>query len=409
VSSRRLRVCYVVPGHNLVGTVGPSRNVLSLARALSASADVTIAFRHLLEPEAAFGLRTIEIDPGADGMVGEPIHDAAVQGIGVGEFARYLMAIRRFVRHELAGRYDIVLEKSWLLSGHVLALCRQHGIPGLAIENVVAHPAQAAQGNLLKRLRVRAGRTLAGHYLRRAPLVVAETTSLADAIVRVWRVPRERIEVVPLGVDRALFRPQDQSAARARLGLAPAATILTYVGVLDATHDLAPLLQTLKTAAPAGLELHVVGAGPRREAYAAMAASAEAPVRFHGRVPHGEVPTYIAAADLCLAPYDSTAFANGELGYSSMKVPEYLAAGRPVASVHSGRMRELIQDGTSGFLLDNSVEGWQSFLRRLPDRAVLARMGEAAASVRLTSWEDTALAYLSLCERTIRATKSPAG
>ncbi|HET6469383.1 MAG TPA: glycosyltransferase, partial [Geminicoccaceae bacterium] len=312
-------------------------------------------------------------------------------------------AIRRFVRDELGG-YDVVLEKSWLLSGHVLTLCRRRGIPGIAIENVVANAAQAAQGSLPKRLRVQAGRMLAGRNLRRAPLVIAETAGLADAIARVWRVPAERIEVVALGVDKELFRPQDRAAARARLGLAPSATILTYVGVLDATHDLAPLLRALAVGAPPGLELHLVGTGPRHDAYAAMAAAAKAPVRFHGRVPHDEVPTHIAAADLCLAPYDTAAFANGELGYSSMKVPEYLAAGRPVASVPSGRMRELIQDGRSGFLLDNSAEGWQALLRHLPGREALARMGAAAASVRLNSWEDTALAYLCLCERAIRST-----
>ena len=34
-ASRRLSICYLVPGHDLLSSVGPSRNVLNLAQALS--------------------------------------------------------------------------------------------------------------------------------------------------------------------------------------------------------------------------------------------------------------------------------------------------------------------------------------------------------------------------------------
>src|SRR5262249_46760063 len=40
---RRLSICYVVPGHDLLSSVGPSRNVVNLAQALSEWADVTVA------------------------------------------------------------------------------------------------------------------------------------------------------------------------------------------------------------------------------------------------------------------------------------------------------------------------------------------------------------------------------
>jgi glycosyltransferase involved in cell wall biosynthesis len=399
----RLRVCYLVPGHALLSTQGPTRNVLSLARALAAHAEVTVAFRGIVDAKPPEGIRAIEIEPGY-GKGATFLDDSATRGLGLGVFARYLRTLRRFAHTELK-HYDIVLEKSWLLSGWVSGLCRRQGILGVPVENLVPNAGQAAQGQPLKRLRVQLGRALAGRFLRQAPLVIAETSFLEDAIQRVWRVPAARIEVVPLGVDKTLFHPADQAAARQKLGIAPEATLLTYVGILDGTHNIGPLLQALAMSAPPGLELHVVGEGPMRQAYAAMAERAKVTVRFHGRVPHLEVPMHIAAADLCLAPYDSSAFANGELGYSSMKVPEYLAAGRPVAAVPSGRMRELILDGRTGFLLDNEPEGWQALLGRLPDREGLRRMGEAAAAVPLNSWDDTARAYLAAAERVLGQTR----
>ena len=112
---------------------------------------------------------------------------------------------------------------------------------------------------------------------------------------------------------------------------------------------------------------------------------------FHGRVPHADVPDYIAAADLCLAPYDAAAFTSGELGYSTMKIPEYLSVGRPVVSVPTGRIRTLISEGESGFLFDNDADSWRAFLKQLPTRERLRDMGVAAAAagVRHPSWDDT--------------------
>jgi glycosyltransferase involved in cell wall biosynthesis len=146
------------------------------------------------------------------------------------------------------------------------------------------------------------------------------------------------------------------------------------------------------------LELHVVGDGHNAGFYRAQTKGA-ASVVFHGRVAHGGIPEFIAAADLCVAPYDPKVFAAGNLGYSTMKIPEYLACGRPVASVPSGRIPQLVQNGVSGFLFRNDLPNWRRFLAERPSRERLRCMGEAAAQVRLSSWEDTARGYLSLCER----------
>ena len=73
---------------------------------------------------------------------------------------------------------------------------------------------------------------------------------------------------------------------------------------------------------------------------------------------------YIAAADLCVAPYDAAAFSSGELGYSTMKIPEYLSVGRAVVSVPSGRIRTLVKEGETGFLFANQPDQWTRFLAR---------------------------------------------
>jgi glycosyltransferase involved in cell wall biosynthesis len=400
VSARRLSICYVVPGHSLVASAGPTRNVLSLARALSRWADVTVAFQRLADAEAPDGVRLEEIEPGGR-IKATRGDDAAVRGISYGEFVRYLRQLRRFAATRLLA-HDVVLEKSWLLSGYLSSYCRRRGVLGVPVENLVPDPVHVARGDRAKLARLQVGRWLAGHYLRRAPLIIAETEFLKAALAGDFRIAPERIAVVDLGVDRALFRPLDQAAARRRLGIAPDRTVLLYVGVLDDIHDLGPLLEAVRAAPDPAIELHLVGDGPHAGRYREQAHGA-ANVVFHGRVAHACVPELIAAADLCVAPYDPKVFIAGNLGYSTMKIPEYLSCGRPVASVPSGRIPQLVQHGVAGFLFPNQTSEWRRFLAAPPARERLRRMGEAAAQVPLSSWDDTAQGYLALCERQLAA------
>ena len=397
--SRRLSICYLVPGHDLLSSVGPSRNVLNLAQALSEWADVTVAFRRVADDSRPRNVRVLEIQPGDEAATTD---DAAMRGIGYGDFYRFMRALHNFARQDLR-EFDVVLEKSWLLSGYVSAMCRKRRQLGVPIENIVPNPTHAAGQQIMKLLRLHAGRWIAGRAIRGAPLVIAETEFLKKEIADYWRVPADRIAVVDLGVDRKLFRPIGQAAARQQLGIAPDKTVLTYVGVLDRTHDLEPAIRALVAQRLPDVELHLVGDGVRRTEYVELSAASGGAVVFHGRVAHLAVPAYIAAADLCLAPYDAAAFSSGELGYSTMKIPEYLSVGRAVVSVPSGRIRTLVKEGETGFLFANQLEQWARFLGTLPTRDRLQEMGAAAAASKLTSWEDTARGYLSLCERELAA------
>jgi glycosyltransferase involved in cell wall biosynthesis len=153
------------------------------------------------------------------------------------------------------------------------------------------------------------------------------------------------------------------------------------------------------------LQLHIVGDGIRRHVYEATARAGGGNIFFHGRVPHSAVPQYIAAADLCLAPYESVAFPNGQVAYATLKIPEYMASARPVVSVPSGHVRKLIQHGISGFLFPNDAAHWVDFLRLCPPRQQLKQMGMVAASTTsVQSWEEVAQTYLTLCEQVVMHT-----
>jgi glycosyltransferase involved in cell wall biosynthesis len=190
------------------------------------------------------------------------------------------------------------------------------------------------------------------------------------------------------------------------LGIQPEALVLLYVGGMDTYHDMGPVIDALTRTSVPFLEVHLVGDGEYRGAYEAKARHASVPVRFHGQVPHYRVPEFIAAADLCLAPYRVSAFPNESVSFSTLKIPEYMACGRPVASVPSGHIKRLIKDQLSGFLFPNDVPSWISFLKTLPSRDRLKQMGDAALrAVESISWEQTARRYLEVCQGVITGAK----
>jgi len=399
---QRLSICYVVPGHHLLPSAGPTRNVLSTAEALSQWANVTVAFRSILEPIEPKNYTVVEIEPGICHLPCRT-DDAAIRGIGIAEFVNYLNVLKQFVLKHLLS-YDIVLEKSWLLSGYVVALCQRRQLPGIVVENVmrIRNEPLRVPRDFMRYFLNQLAQALVGRYLRRAPLIIAETEELKRSIIQRWSLPTRQIEVVNLGVDHSVFRALNQEDARTQLGISRHVTMLLYVGVLDQIHSLLPLFDALNFISESSLEIHVVGDGVLKDCYQEIVNKSLNNVFFHGRVPHKDVPQFIAAADLCLAPYDLATFPYGQVAYSTLKIPEYMACGRPVVSVPSGNILNLVHDNITGFLFHNDVKHWISFLMRCPSREDLKKMGILAANVvRSYDWESTARAYLTLCNQVL--------
>jgi glycosyltransferase involved in cell wall biosynthesis len=397
--SKRPSICYAAPGHALLGTSGSTRNMLSLAKALGRWADVTVAFRNIREPIKTDDFRVIAIEPDMQSSA-EPKDDVAARGLNAFTHISYLRKLYVFSR-QWAGSYDLVFEKGWRLSGFLSSAFRRHGVPGVLVENDVRHWSEPIKstGAIAKYGAHRAAQCLAGFSSRRIPLVIAETEELKAMLIAQRGVAPECIKVVGLGVDHDLFRPLDQVSCRNALGIPLGAFVLLYVGGMDTYHDLGPVIDGLAQITEPSLELHLVGDGEFRSSYEARARHVRVPIRFHGQVPHDRVPEFIAAADLCLAPYRVNAFPNESVYFSTLKIPEYMACGRPVVSVPSGHIKQLIDDQISGFLFPNDVPAWMRFLKKLPFREKLKEMGrDASRAVESISWRKTAERYLELCQ-----------
>jgi glycosyltransferase involved in cell wall biosynthesis len=192
---------------------------------------------------------------------------------------------------------------------------------------------------------------------------------------------RERLGLLPAGVDTRLFNPARRSDEfRERVG-AKRKTLLLYVGRVSREKDL-DLLAAAYTrclATGAAVRLAIVGDGPHREELErALGDSAY----FAGILKGEELAAAFASADLFVFPS-----ATDTLG---CVVLEAMASGVPAIVTDGGGARESVQDGETGLVARaGSIDDFAAKILALAqDRARRRRMGARARAAALeVSWD----------------------
>ncbi|MGW7077388.1 glycosyltransferase [Streptomyces sp. NPDC054866] len=186
---------------------------------------------------------------------------------------------------------------------------------------------------------------LTGERLGQA--TVAVSPSVAERLSR-WGVPRQRIHVVPNGIDVERFRfdPRVRIAARRQLGLPDEAFVVGGVGRLAPGKRFDVLLYAL-AALPRDVRVLLVGGGPDEDRLRATAAQLGVADRvlFAGERPHMStaadgLPALLAAMDVLASPSPEEAF--------GLAVVEGIAAGLPVLYVRCPAVEDLPPDAATG-------------------------------------------------------------
>ena len=196
------------------------------------------------------------------------------------------------------------------------------------------------------------GRLLAGLYqrvflrdtLRRINRIVVHTKSygITSAMLR----DRE-LSIVPSAVDLDRFRPGvDASGLRADLRL-EGKRVLAFIGRLVPHKGVDVILDALRLL-PEDVVLVVIGAGPRLPSLVGHARRLRIAdrVRFCPRVSDDELPRYLALADVFVFP------SQNRLEGFGLVVAEAMAAGLPVVIADMPGVREVIEPGKEGLLVE---------------------------------------------------------
>ncbi len=235
-----------------------------------------------------------------------------------------------------------------------------------------------------------------------ADLLVAVSEGVRAYLLR-YGARRERILVMPNGVNLASFHPQvDGGEVRRRYNL-DGKLVIGFAGSLKPWHGVDMLIKAFASIHSISggrdgfgkqLRLFIIGDGPQREQLMQLSRDLDLDeaVTFAGAISHDEMPAHLAALDLAAAPYLSS----DGFYFSPLKMMEYLAMGLPIVAPRLGQIPSLLQNGKlpCGLIYppDDPHELTSSLLALINNESLRRQLGErAAAQARLrSSWQSIA-------------------
>lgn len=209
---------------------------------------------------------------------------------------------------------------------------------------------------------------------KRTALFLAASQELADLIVACG-CPPEKVTVYRLGIDIDNFSPgtppPQEAAAR-----------VVMVGRFVAKKGHQTGIRAVAQAIKAGhrVQLIIIGDGPLKETYDQLIDELDIrdSVHYTGALPHNEVVATLRTATALLAP--SVVAKNQDRESGLIVAKEAAACALPVIGSYHGGIPEIIDDGTTGFLVpehDHQAMG-QRLTTLLGDRDLRLKMGQAA-------------------------------
>lgn len=232
---------------------------------------------------------------------------------------------------------------------------------------------------------------LGSHLGRQAARVIAISGAVAEEVAGAG-VPRERIVVIPNGVNPEQFYPDAEAGARLRqeLGIAAEAFVLVAASQIVPWKNLHVLLDALsrvRRAAPeADIHCLIAGADLFHDQFqyeALLRARAQQPdlagaVTFLGQ--RDDMRAVFNAGDVCVLPSKREPFGRVLI--------EAMACGKPVIAGNEGGAAEIVIDGQTGLLAPpGDAEALARAITRLYQTPKLARsMAEAGRQRALSEY-----------------------
>jgi D-inositol-3-phosphate glycosyltransferase len=295
--------------------------------------------------------------------------------------------------------YDLVFSHYWLSGIVGEELHKLWQVPNFIMFHTLgAVKNSLGLGDEEPRLRIQTETGLA----RSCQRVIVATEREKANLVKIYRVPPENITVISCGVNFKTFRLLDRQLAREKTGLGDGKLVL-FVGRIAQLKGIDRLLKAF-----AGIpqrphtRLVIVGgdadSDPEVQQLSQLAHKLDisSSVAFVGTVKHELMPYFYNAADVCVVSSLYESF--------GLVALEALACGTPVVATDVGNLRNIIQSGTSGYIVhDHSIEGLSERIAEVlswPDRK-LYQSRKIRKSIAGLSWTNTAERLLEEFNRVV--------
>jgi glycosyltransferase involved in cell wall biosynthesis len=241
--------------------------------------------------------------------------------------------------------------------------------------------------------------------LRAADTVIVISNVLKNYYAELG-IPEEKMHVIPNAADPNKFRPAPKDRELAEKYQLADKVVVGWIGSLVGWSGVESLMDTARhiLSIRPNVCFMMVGGGKNQEFFRKelQTGALASRVILPGTVPHSEVPRYLSCMDVVLAPYPKLEFWYA----SSMKIFEYMAAGKAVVATAVGQVAEIIEDGINGYLFDpDSGSELREKIELLVDSSEARhRVGERARRdiEEKWNWENNAKKMIALFEEVLR-------
>lgn len=313
---------------------------------------------------------------------------ARVKGTPLYLLKLLLYVASAFVR--VVAARPVLVNAHWLIPQGLVAVAAKPFTRARVVVTVHGGDVFSLNGTLMRRIK-RA-------VLRSADAVVVNSSATRKACEELC--PERSYEVIPMGIDTDTFKPAGPSAAGDRVQQRDF-TVL-FVGRLTEDKGVIDLLQALELLQASGARFRaiVVGSGNQEEELRRFVEQRDlrSCVEFTGWVGSEDLVAYYHAADVFVGP--SIVGSTGWKEALGLVFVEALATGLPVIATDTGGIADVVEDGVTGYLVDQqSPHQLFEKLRLLyEDRPLLARLsrqGRATVEQRF-SWATVGSRYEEL-------------
>jgi alpha-maltose-1-phosphate synthase len=307
------------------------------------------------------------------------------------------------IANALAG-LDLVHSHTWYanFAGHLASML--YGIPHV----VTAHsleplrPWKAEQLGGGYRLSSWAERDA---YLHASAVVAVSTGMRADILTAYPDIDPSRVQVIPNGIDTALYAPVPERDVLNRFGLRTDAPIVLFVGRITRQKGVAHLVAAARDFAP-GLQLALCAGSPDTPELAAEIAAGVAQLQrerdgvvwIQEMLPRPELMQLLSAAEIFICPsiYEPQGIVNLEA----------MACETAVVASRVGGIPDVVLDGETGLLVDYDAEEPATFQAALaaavnelaadPQRATAMGLAGRKRAVQAYGWDALAARTVEL-------------
>jgi glycosyltransferase involved in cell wall biosynthesis len=386
-----MKICYLCQdiGIPLNGHKGASAHVRGFVRALKLLGHDLLVVTSSSDGDSGIGVPVVSVP-----------RPALLKDIQTHEYQKMVRALSHLCNNVATEQVlkgvnesfqpDLIYERysPFAVAGSIFA--RQHDIRHiLEVNALLSDEGKRYRGQALQE----ASEFLEQTAFDRTSLIITVSRELKESLISLG-IPSGKIADVLNGVEESFFLPINSSIREKFHNK----IVIVFVGSLKPWHAVDLLTDSFRIlACDPVYHMLVVGDGPMMKRLKTLKKEFPGRVTLTGNINHHDVPEYIHAMDIAVAPYPDL----DKFYFSPLKIFEYMAAGKAVIATGVGQVGELIQHGKTGWLVPpNDPPAFLEAIRKLSrNRALRERLGQEAADNALAyhTWRKRAAQILDLC------------